>query len=439
MIPCLVLRRGELPSAVRRTLASALLAVDLVLASLPWAAAQASPAEAAPGADLASVRDFLLANHPELHALQFEAEAADARIGPAGAMPNPMLGVRLDGIDAQRPNPLPGKVDFTTYSVRQTFPLWGKRELARGIAGREADAIRDERSAVLLERLAQAESSYVRYWHADAALKVVDRQIDLLGSIETVARERYALGLAVQQDAIRAQVLRTRMQSERIERIATREEAMARLNAGLGRPVDAVLTPPVGTPVIAVPVDARDSGLAILRRRSHPMLRAGSTRAAAADDALALQRRQYLPDLTVSAGLIQQGNRLDGYELMLEVEIPLQRSVLREREREASLRRDAAHARAEQSLNTLEAQFGETWARWTSARARQRLYRDTLLPQTEANFASALASYRVGEVDFGTLLEAAEAWQGAELSRLDALRDELTNAADLRALIGSTP
>lgn len=418
---------------------AALLFACLSLAPLPRANAQTLPAEVPPGADLASVRDWLLANNPELRALQSDAEAADARIGPAGALPNPMVGLRLEGIDAKRPNLLPGNVDLATYSVRQTIPLWGKRDLARGIAVREADAVRDERWAVVLERLAQAEQAYVRFWHADAALAVVDRQTDLLGSIETVARERYALGLAAQQDTIRAQVARSRMQSERIERRAMRDEAIAQLNAGIGRPVDAVLTPPTAAPAIVVPVDSRSAGLAILRQQSHPMLRAQNAMASAAEDALVLQRRQRLPDLTVGVGMMQAGNRLDGYELMLEVEIPLQRSALREREREASLRRDAALARVDQSLNALEAQFGEAWARWSSAHDRQRLYRDTLLPQTEANFASALASYRVGDVDFATLLEALEAWQGADLSRLDALRDELTGAADLRALIGCTP
>lgn len=439
MTPLLAPRRERRSPFAHGAIVTALLFACVALAPLPQVSAQALPAEIPPGENLASVRDWLLANNPELRALQSDAEAADARIGPAGAWPNPMVGLRLEGIDAKRPNLLPGNVELATYSVRQTIPLWGKRDLARGIAVQEAEAARDERSAILLERLAQAEQAYVRYWHADAALKVIDRLIDLLGSVETVARERYALGLAAQQDAIRAQVVRSRMQSERIERLAMRDEAIAQLNAGIGRPVDAVLTPPASAPAIAVSVDSRSSGLAILRQRSHPMLRAQNAMASAAEDALVLQHRQRLPDLTVGVGLMQAGNRLDGYELMLEVEIPLQRSALRGREREARLRRDAARARVDQSLNALEAQFGEAWARWTSAQARERLYRDTLLPQTEANFASALASYRVGEVDFGTLLEALEAWQGADLSRLDALRDGLTGAADLRALIGGTP
>src|SRR3546814_10915221 len=42
----------------------------------------------------------------------------------------------------------------------------------------------------------------------------------------------------------------------------------------------------------------------------------------------------------------------------------------------------------------------------------------------------------VGEVDFGTLLEALNEWQGADLARVDALRDELLGAAAVRAIEG---
>lgn len=425
----------------RRSVARPARALLLTLAGLcvlPDLAAQAG-ASAPPGADLASVRDCLLAQNPELRALQADADAADARIEAAGALPNPMVELRLEGIDAERPNPLPAKVDLATYSVRQRFPLWGKRALERGIATQEAASARESRAAVVLERLAQAEQAYVRYWHADAVLTIVDRRIELLGNLEAVARERYALGLAAQQDAIRAQVARSQMQSERIERAAVREEAIAELNAGLGRPTDAPLTPPISAPAIELPVDGHEAGLARLRQQAHPMLRAQQALATAASDALDLQRRERWPDLSLGLGLMQAGSRLDGLELMVEVELPLQRGALQAREREAGLRRDAAEARVEQTQSELEARFGAAWARWSSARARQQLYRDTLLPQTEANFASALASYRVGEVDFSTLLEALEAWQGADLARLDALRDELSGAADVRALIGSTP
>ena len=116
-----------------------------------------------PGADVGSVRAWLLQHNPELRALQAEVEAAEARVIPAGALPDPMVGLRLEGIDTDRPNLLPGNVGKALYSVRQTFPLWGKRGLARDIAGEEARAQREMRSATLLDRLAETEQAYVGY------------------------------------------------------------------------------------------------------------------------------------------------------------------------------------------------------------------------------------------------------------------------------------
>ena len=165
----------------------------LALATL-LAFAPATFAEAPlPGADVASVRAWLIAKNPDLRAMQAEAEAAQARIYPAGALPNPMAAIELREIDPDRPTLLPSNVGSTTYSLKQPIPLWGKRGLAREIAGQQAHAAQLEREATALNLLAQAEQAYVRYWHARESVLVVDRLIELLGQVEEVARVRVAL------------------------------------------------------------------------------------------------------------------------------------------------------------------------------------------------------------------------------------------------------
>jgi cobalt-zinc-cadmium efflux system outer membrane protein len=84
----------------------------------------------------------------------------------------------------------------------------------------------------------------------------------------------------------------------------------------------------------------------------------------------------------------------------------------------------------------LAGQLGQAWSQARGARDQRRLIEQTLVPQAQANFESALASYRVGEVDFGTLLEALDAWQGAALARVDARRDELVASAVVGAITG---
>ena len=140
--------------------------------------------------------------------------------------------------------------------------------------------------------------------------------------------------------------------------------------------------------------------------------------------------------MTVGVGAMQIGNGLESTELMLEVEIPFQQRARRERERESRLLEEAALARTEATLFALESRGATAWSQWTSARERRELAENTLMPQADATFQSALASYQVGSVDFGTLLEALNEWQAADLARVDALRDELLGAAALRAIEG---
>lgn len=400
----------------------------LAFAALLLAAPTSFAGTPRPGADLASVRTWLIVNNPDLQALQAEAEAARARIHPAGTLPDPMVEVRFQGL---------GDTGSRLYAVKQPIPLWGKRALARDVARQQAEAAGLERDVAALELLAEAEQAYVRYWHARAGVEVVDRQVQLLAQMEEVARVRYGLGVAAQQDSIRAQVARTALQAERIERMAIGHEATALLNAALGRPADAPLAEPAGEPAMGLPAASLGEALGLLAKARHPAMQASAAMAAAADTDALLQRRRRFPDLTLGVGLMQRDDRDDTYEVMLEVEIPLQQRARREREREALRMGDAARARTRALDIALQGRLGQAWARARSAREQRQLIEQTLLPQAQANFESALASYRVSDVDFATVLDALDAWQGAHLSRIDVRRDELIGAAAVRALLGS--
>lgn len=416
------------------------LALGLALA-LPFAgySINAFAAEPeSPGSDIASIRNWLIEHNPQLRALQAEAEAAEAMILPAAALPDPMATVEWQGIDPAHPNVLPANVGATSYMLEQTFPLWGKRGLSRDIAREQARAAGHEHDAAALDLLANAEDAYVRYWHAREAIVVIDRLIGLLEQVEEIAGVRYALGLAAQQDAIRAQVERTAMQRQRLERQALRREATSTLNALLGRRADAPLAEPVSPPALVISESTLDSARERIASGAHPSLQAGSALAAAANRNVELERRKRLPDITLGVGAMQMGHRVDSYALMLEVEIPFQQRARRGRENASRLLEQSALARTEAVRNELEGRLGAARGRWQGAREQRELIEQTLLPQSDANFQSALASYQVGEVDFATLLEALREWQGADLARVDATRDEFLGAAAVRAISGDT-
>ena len=420
--------------ALRFFVLSVTFAISMTGSPDVFAAEPAIATEPIPGHSLESIRSWVLEHNPELRALDFEAQAAEARILPAGVLPDPMASVGFRGLDPDKPWRTADAGREVNYALRQRFPLWGKRGLARASASQDAVAVGLDRITAAHDLLAEAEAAYARYWHADQAVAVLDRRIALLRQVEEIAGVRYALGRAAQQDAIRAQVEQTSLQRERIERIAVKQVAAATLNAVLGRRSDAPLATPHEAPRLFV--HSTSLAEALDGADTHPAVRSQQARAEAARTNVVLERRNRFPDITVGVGAMQLGNGIESTELMLEVEIPFQQRARRERERESRLLEEAALARMDATLRNVEERGASAWAQWTSARERRGLIENTLLPQADATWQSALASYQVGEVDFGTLLEALNEWQGADLARVDALRDELLGAAAVRAIEG---
>ena len=92
---------------------------------------------------------------------------------------------------------------------------------------------------------------------------------------------------------------------------------------------------------------------------------------------------------------------------MLGFELPIfaGRRQLRMRDEAEAL---AAMARAElaETRANVDARLGELVADLERSRELMRIYRDEVLPQARITVESAFASYRVGAVDFRTLVDA---------------------------------
>jgi cobalt-zinc-cadmium efflux system outer membrane protein len=415
----------------------ALVALALVLSVIPHcvALAQAPADEVALGAELPWLLDWMERNNPELRAMAIEAEAAKERIYPAGALPDPMFAPELRDISRRDPTLDPSEVGSTRYIFSQNFPLWGKRDLRRGIAQAEAEQAEARRSNTRNELRTRVKTGFSQYYYAHRAYTVTGELKDLVASLERVARARYEAGLAPQQDVIKAQTEFTDIQSSLIMLEGERWQAAARLNATLGRPAHA----PLGEPKTqrSIPNRARDAGaLYELVAARNPQLAIQAAQIEAARRNVDLVYKNRYPDLTLSVMPVQQRNSFDAFELMFEVNIPLQQRARRHQEREALTMRNAAETRKEAIANELAGELGQVWAAFDAAARQEILIRDTLLPQTELTFQSALASYQTGRVDFTTLIDSQRQIRRARLDILRVQLEQHMRLAELEKVIG---
>lgn len=128
---------------MRRVISTQTLAILLLQGVFGTASAQDVPL----GRTVESLLDYAKSHNPEYAAMRLEAEAANERVNPAGALPDPVLRTELQDITNYSQetgggnlNVLPSRVGSTKYTVMQSLPFWGKRDLKRQAAEAEAQA-----------------------------------------------------------------------------------------------------------------------------------------------------------------------------------------------------------------------------------------------------------------------------------------------------------
>ncbi len=376
-------------------------------------------------------------HHPALAAAQVEHDASVARRDAAGKLEDPMLELELRDIPRDSLTLSPARAGSTRYQFSQRLPSWGKRGLQKQIAGSDVDRASASIADARLELRQQVREAYAARWHAARSLQALDGLDHTLVALEQLARSRYASGLAPQQDAIRAAVERTELARRRLSLESLDAEAASKLNAALARDIDAPLAAPVEPPAaIAVPA------LAELRARqdaANPALAAATAEIEKARVSEQLTRRNRYPDVVLGVAPIQMGNALEAWDLMLSVSLPLQWGRRRAEEREAQLMSNAATLRRAALGTELAGEVGGEWTQWRNASRQAQVIEGTLLPQTEANYLSALGSYKLGETDFGTLLEALRQWTTTRLELIDLQLDTQMRATRIARLTGEAP
>ncbi len=423
--------------AARPSTAFAPLALVLMLAGWSMSPARAQQGEL--GATLEGVLAYARDRHPEVRAMRYEADAAAQRVISAGALPDPMLNVEMRDITNEGSSSaslLPSRVGSTRYQVRQTVPAWGSRDAKRDAAAASSDEAARRADATWADLSMRIKTTYARYRQANESLAQSRAVLDLIDRLEAVAQVRYAGGLAPQQDVIRAQVERTATSSD----IAMLEHEVhattVRLNGLLVRPADATLAEPANDP--ALPSLARLDAAALRARvlARNPQLAAEEARIRAAERSKDAVYANRYPEFTVGVAPVQMRNRIGEWEVMFEINIPLQQGRRRADEREALSMVAAAQARREALLTDMLATLEENVASLEAAHRIDTLTRTSLLPQAELTLQAALAGYESGKVDFATVLDAQRQIRQARLTSIRNRAEARMRLAEIERLLG---
>jgi len=416
--------------------------IAVVLAAA-WLAAGTGFAQPAPGerdAQLSALVSEALRNNPDIQAARRELEAARNRIAPAEALDDPMLEAGV--VNVPVPSLSFSREDMTMkmLGLSQRLPYPGKRALRRGVAEREAEAAESSLQEAANKVRRDVKAAYYDLALVDESQRLTRKNLQVLEQFSAIAESRYSVGQASQADVLKARTQVARMQEELLKLGRERPTLAAELNRALGRAGAAPALDPAPLRLEEAALDLEQLRAAAIANR--PLLLAQRSLIERNLKALEVARKEYYPDFDVRLQYGQRDNfqamaREDMITFTVGINLPIWRgSKLAPRVSEAEAMRGQASSMYQAKLNETEAMLRQQVAAAEQSLRSARLYESAILPQARLTADASLASYRVGRVDFFTLLDSQMTVFNAEIGYAASLASRSKALAEIELQTG---
>ncbi len=394
------------------------------------------------------VREYVrqvLAGNAGYAAARSRVAAAAERIAPAGALPDPTVTLGIIALPTPSLDLTAERMTRLPIGVRQHFPFPGKQAAATGLARADSAIAGESLVATEARLVAEAAGLYYALAYAETALRVWRSRVALADQAIAVAQTRYETGAAPQTDLLRAMLRRAELEEEGwdLEAVVAQVRAHAdalRGGAGGGDTIAAlVLVNPDGRPAVEIPSDA----LAVERLIGQLTERSPSLRVASATVTRAERNARVFdvagrPDFTVA---LESGVRFGGREpfttALVGISVPLwSKRKQAPAARAAHYDAEAARQQHDDLLARLIGELKDRLADLVALQARTRQTADEIIPLAGAASTSALQRYRVGAVEFTTVLDTQDDIFGAQLRLARLIAQYGAARAQLAALVG---
>jgi cobalt-zinc-cadmium efflux system outer membrane protein len=391
--------------------------------------------EAARAEELDTLIHLLLERNPAILAARHSVDARRAMVTSARTLPDPSLTFETMG------NLLPPTLQAGDPSsarvlrFTQEIPFPGKLDLQGQIASAEADAEGWKYEQVRREAVAELKMAYYDFYLAQKLTDVVEKSKELLTQFTEISEARYKVGQGAQQDTIKSQVEVSRL----LDRLATlqreREVALARINTLLYRVPD---TPIDRVPELSKPgFSWRFEDLYKKATDNNPVVKMNRKEIDRGELSVALAKKSFYPDFEVGFSYSNRRDMPEMYGLMFKVKIPLYfwRKQRPELESAAASLLGQRH-QYDDTLATLYFRLKDPFLKAGTDLNLLDLYGSAIVPQATLALESSVSSYRVGKVDFLSLLSNQQTVLEYEMKYYEVLVDYYKALVTLESLTG---
>jgi len=356
----------------------------------------------------------------ERKAAQAQVEAARQQVRAAGLLENPSV-THSQGHNSSG-TPTNGD-HYYTNTLSQTVPIAGQLGLRRQVAEAARDAAEGAfQSRDLALRLAVLRA-YSRLFAAQYRVSFTRQDLSSLEEAVAVLRRRVTSGATAQYDLVRGELEAERIRTDLSDALADEKAAQEELRKAIGPAAPA--GPFAAAPVDLSPSYAEVDALTTLALLSRGDLKAARALSGGAEASATLARREVVPDLTFSLGLLNSAGP-SSTDLLAGVSIPI--PVIRRGQGTIQAARSTADAARfdVQALETrIPTEVAKAVAVYQQRRAERDRYQTAVKQRAEQLLRIAQAAYREGARG---ILELVDAYRTSREVRLRDL--ELRTAVE---------
>jgi outer membrane protein, heavy metal efflux system len=398
-----------------------------------------SPAIAEHNAAPTSLRELMQEaeqKNPQI-AASFHAWQASRNVPKqASALPETQLSVQQFSVGSPRPFAGYSNSDFAYigFGASQDIPYPGKRQLRSRVAEHEADSMEAQTDSVRRTVMGNLKMVYFHLAYIQQTLSVLQRSDSLLTQVQEAAEARYRVGQGNQQDVLKAQLQHTKILQEIAHHHQEEGLLEAQIKQALGRAQESADIVAETLTLRALPYTAAE--LLQRAREQNPDVHSKQASIRQQEAQVDLAHKNFRPDFNVHYTYEHTGSQTrDYYMATFGIRLPnrgRQKAELAEAQENQERARKELDAESQRVLSEVQQQF----VRAKTSEERLKIYRDGLVPQSEATFQSALSAYQSNRQDFESLLSGFLDVLNLDLEYRNELVEHESALAELERLTG---
>lgn len=381
----------------------------------------------------------VLQRNAGLTATRAAVREALARVRMVRALPDPSISAAVAPLSLGGFRESSGNRRNTNVrlEIGQELPWPGTLGLREDAARSEADAALQDVSSLRLQLAALSAAAYAEWYYVHRALQINQSNLLLVDELRQLAENRYATGLASQQDVLQAEVEMQHLRHRTITLQRQRVVVQARINGLLSRPADTALDAPAAlTELSALPSYA---ALQIQALRDHPELKQLQKLIAANRARESLADKAFYPDFEIFGAY---NSLMNSEEQRWLIGAGINLPIGRDKRRAVQDLAQATTARLQYQLEDRRAQLLSQLEQSRAAAAEAAhavlLYQTQLIPRTGEALSAARAEYGSGAGAFSDVIQAERFKLQAELELERNRADYFAARGELRRWTGGT-